>query len=386
MRSVLALSALSLTVAAQAQIGSVSYLGAAAFPTRSQTVGGTIVGGLSGIDYDAATGVYRIQSDDRGETSGPYGRSYTAKIDLASGNPLVTFTGVNTIKTPTGGAFGAAGIDPEAIRYRNGLTYVASEGDVVPTAQKPFVRAYDATGAQVRDFAVPTKFLPGTAGQGIRDNLAFESLAFSADGKSLFTGTEGALMQDGPAADATQGTVSRLLQFDLASGSTKEFAYNVDKVAFAPTGASPFAVSGLVDLLAVDDTHLLALERSFSTGVGNSIKLYELDLSGATDVSGIASLTGGGYTAASKRLVFDFNSGIGQGLRPSQLDNVEGMTWGPTLADGSRSLVFVSDDNFDATNAVGTQFFALKVAPVPEPGTIAALGLGVAAVLRKRRK
>ncbi len=375
----------ALAAASHAQIGPVSYLGAAAFPTRSQTVGGTTVGGLSGIDYDASSNAYRIVSDDRGETSGPYGRYYTASIALASGNPLTTYTGVSTIKTPTGGSFGAAGIDPEAIRYRNGQTWVASEGDVAPTAQNPFVRAYDAAGNQVRDLTVPAKFLPGTAGQGIRDNLAFESLAFSADGDSLFTATEGALMQDGPAAAFGVGTTSRLLQFDLASGSTKEFACNVNPVAVAPTGASPFAVSGLVDLLAVDATHLLALERSFSTGSGNTIKLYELDLAGATDVSGMDSLVGATYTAASKRLVFDFNAGIGQGLSPAQMDNVEGMTWGPTLADGSRSLIFVSDDNFDATNAVGTQFFALKAAPVPEPGMVAALGLGVVALLRRRR-
>ena len=386
LRSVLPLALALLAGSAAAQIGPVSYLGSASFPTRSQTVGGTIVGGLSGIDYDAASNAYRIQSDDRGETSGPYGRNYGATIALGSGNPLVTFTDVKTIKTPTGGAFGAAGIDPEAIRVRNGLTWVASEGDVTPTAQNPFVRAYDASGTQVRDLTIPNKFLPGTVGRGIRDNYAFESLAFSPDGGSLMTASEGALMQDGPAAAFGQGTTSRLLQFDLATGATREFAYNVDPVAVAPTGASPFAVSGLVELLAVDATHYLALERSFSTGSGNTIKLYELDLAGATDVSALDSLQGATYTAASKRLVFDFNAGTGAGLSPAQLDNVEGMTWGPTLADGSRSLVFVSDDNFDATNAVGTQFFALKVQAVPEPSAFAALGLGAAALLRRRRR
>ncbi|MET7682340.1 esterase-like activity of phytase family protein [Streptomyces sp. NPDC005423] len=40
-------------------------------------------------------------------------------------------------------------------------------------------------------------------------------------------------------------------------------------------------------------------------------------------------------------------------------DNTEGMTWGPTLRDGERTLVLVSDDNF-ADDAV-TQFVALGI-------------------------
>jgi len=40
------------------------------------------------------------------------------------------------------------------------------------------------------------------------------------------------------------------------------------------------------------------------------------------------------------------------------LDNVEGMTFGPNLPDGSRSLVLVSDNNFDP--AAFTQFLAFS--------------------------
>jgi len=41
------------------------------------------------------------------------------------------------------------------------------------------------------------------------------------------------------------------------------------------------------------------------------------------------------------------------------LDNVEGMTIGPTLPDGRRSLVLVSDNNFAA--AQFTQFLAFAL-------------------------
>ena len=41
------------------------------------------------------------------------------------------------------------------------------------------------------------------------------------------------------------------------------------------------------------------------------------------------------------------------------LDNVEGMTFGPSLPDGRRSLVLVSDNNFSP--AAFTQFLLFSV-------------------------
>ena len=41
------------------------------------------------------------------------------------------------------------------------------------------------------------------------------------------------------------------------------------------------------------------------------------------------------------------------------LDNIEGMAIGPTLPDGRRSLILVSDDNFAATQFTQFLLFAL---------------------------
>ena len=55
-----------------------------------------------------------------------------------------------------------------------------------------------------------------------------------------------------------------------------------------------------------------------------------------------------------KTLLLDLNTlGI-------PLDNVEGMTLGPRLPDGRRSLVLVSDNNFAASQFTQFLLFALE--------------------------
>ena len=95
------------------------------------------------------------------------------------------------------------------------------------------------------------------------------------------------------------------------------------------------------------------MERSFSVGApgtGNTIKLYDVALPGADDVNGFDSLATllAGIQPVEKTLLLDLDElGI-------PLDNVEGMTFGPDLPDGRRSLVLVSDNNFSP--AAFTQF------------------------------
>ena len=85
----------------------------------------------------------------------------------------------------------------------------------------------------------------------------------------------------------------------------------------------------------------LSLERSFGFS-GFGAKIFQVIIGNATDTSGIASLKGnlGQIEPLKKKLLLDLSElGI-------ELDNLEGMTLGPVLPDGSRSLVLVSDDNF----------------------------------------
>jgi 3-phytase len=82
-----------------------------------------------------------------------------------------------------------------------------------------------------------------------------------------------------------------------------------------------------------------------------------VDTAGATDVSGRDSLSGEDWTPVRKTLLYDF---------PNP-DNLEGMTFGPELPDGDRTLVVVSDDNFLILQS--TQIVALRLHSATRAGS-----------------
>jgi len=119
-------------------------------------------------------------------------------------------------------------------------------------------------------------------------------------------------------------------------------------------------VNGLSELLVLDDYTLLSLERSFASGVGNTINLYTIDLVGATNVLGQAVIQDKTYTPVTKTLVMTLNEGD-FGLN---IDNVEGMTFGPVI-DGVQTMIFVSDNNFNLLLQPYTQFLLFTINRIP---------------------
>jgi hypothetical protein len=378
-----ALSLTVLPVTAHAQrISSINFIGQATFPNNT-IFSGTQVGGLSGITYDAANNRYFSISDDRSQINPA--RFYTLNINLADGtldNGDVTFTNVTTL-TQGGSNFAALSLDPEAIALApdGQSVYITSEGDTNAN-QQPFINQFSLSGAQQSALAIPTKFAVAPT-TGVRQNLAFESLTISPNGQRMTTATENALKQDGPAATLSNGSNARILTYNLGAGTPDaEYLYVTDPIAQAPVPAGQFATSGLVELLDLGGNDFLAIERSFSVGAtgaggtGNIVKLYQFSLNGATDISGFSALDPlpGGIVAVQKTLLLDLSTlGI-------PLDNIEGVTFGPQLANGQRSLILVSDNNFSTAPTAFTQFLAFGVTQsvAPEPGTIALTMLGLA--------
>jgi len=359
-------------------VSSLEFLGEVTFETGF-TFEGTEVGGLSGLTYNPAQGVYYALSDDRSSINDA--RFYTLNIDLSDSSlddGDVEFLDVTALLAEDGEPFASGDIDPEGIAYSSiGTVYISSEGDTNALID-PFVQEFSInTGGKISSLPVPDKFLP-TADQssGVRNNLAFESLTITPDNRFLYTATENALFQDGPAATLDDGSLVRVIQYDLTTGEpVKEFLYETDEVAAAPVPEDAFSTNGLVELLAIDNTGtLLALERSFSVGVGNSIKLYEVRTQLTTDVSDFDGLTVPDDTPfdvepgeplfdvdaiATKELLLDFSDlGI-------TLDNSEALAFGPTLPDGRQSFFVVSDNNFSDTQFTQFLAFALDLDSTP---------------------
>jgi hypothetical protein len=335
-------------VAAAAALGhgrspDLAFRGQAIVPTGTM-FDGTTVGGLSSITYDARRDRYYAISDDQGQLQPA--RFYTLALAVRDGrlsDADVRLQDVTTLLAPNGLPYPKASLDPEGLVLTKDRKLVYTSEGLPGSGIDPFVRRAALDGSFRGEFPVPAAFLvAGTPASGVRPNLGFESAGVTHDGRYLFTASENALYQDGPAATITNGSPARILRYSLKTGRVdRQYVYVTDKVAEPPVPDTAFSVNGLVELLPLDDDTLIAMERSFSVGApgtGNTIKLYTVELRGHTAV---------------KTPLLDLD------VLGIPLDNVEGMTFGPRLRHGRRSLVLVSDNNFAANQF--TQFLLFAV-------------------------
>lgn len=357
---------------ALASVGSVRLIGEQDLP-NDLMVDDTLVGGLSGLDYDAASDSWIVLSDDRSDEAPA--RFYDATLtydDASFGN--AELTAATTLLQEDGTPFpnvdaGGNIPDPESIRVdpRSGNFYWTSEGSQ-ELGIDPGVYVTEPDGTFVASQPIDEIFNADVNGEtGIRNNGAFEGLTFSLDGSSYFVSTESPLFQDGENATGDAGSVNRITQYDRDGGVLAQYAYEADAVPNVGDGAL-FFVNGITEILAISDTTMLVLERGTVQAAdetySNNVRLYEIDLTGATDISAIDALVGADYTPVGKRLVEEFDGS------DFTVDNLETLAFGPDLANGNRSLVIGSDNNFSDTQI--TQFLAFEVLPGDASGTSAA--------------
>ncbi|WP_052055373.1 phytase [Myxosarcina sp. GI1] len=348
-------------------VTNLDFLGEVTFPTGF-SFAETEVGGISGLTYNAANDTYYALSDDRSTINDA--RFYDLAIALDDGSldeGDVEFEDVTTLLNTGDSPFSASSLDPEGIAATSkGTLYISSEGDA-DNLVDPFIGEFSLDGEIFNELPIPDKFLPTADGSsGIRNNLAFESLTITPDERYLFTATENALNQDGETVSLEAGSPVRILQYDLKTGEEiGEFLYETDPIPVPPEPADDFADNGLVELLAIDNTGtFLALERSFAAGVGNNIRLYQVNLQGATDISSVDGLLNDGETTdidavAKKKLLLDFSElGI-------TLDNSEAVSFGETLPDGRQSLIVASDNNFSEEQKTQFLAFAIDTETIP---------------------
>jgi hypothetical protein len=345
---------------AAVKITEIKFIGAAKLPTGF-SFKKTELGGLSGITYDAKNDVYYAISDDRGQKAPP--RFYTLKIDISKGklNPDgVTPVAVTTLLDENNQKYSPNTTDTEGIALTNKTTlFIASEGDGKKLIN-PFIKEFSLTSGQlISTLTIPNKFLPDPKNQqGIRNNLALESLTITPNNQLLFTATENALIQDGTVAKPGTGSPCRILQYNLTTNKPeKEFLYQTEPVTPLFNFIGRFD-SGLPDLLSLDNNgNFLSLERTF-TGLGFAISLFQVSLENADDIHKIDSLLTANIQnikPVQKKLLLDLQT------LDVALDNIEGFTLGPKLPDGETSLILVSDNNFNTLQSNQILAFKLKL-------------------------
>ena len=337
----------------------------------NQSFKGTTIGGLSGIDYDGERKVYYLISDDRSQKNAA--RYYTAKI-LFSGRKIDTiqFVAVTTLLDPSGKPYPnskkdpAHTPDPESLRYDPITRQMmwTSEGERIVNGNRnvlenPAITIINPNGRYIDTFSLPYNLHMQATEKGPRQNETLEGLTFTNHFKTMYVSMEQPLYEDGPRAEVTENKpFIRIFKYDVSTKkNTAQYAYKLDPVAHPAILASAFKINGISDILAISDTKLLVLERSFSMGrMACTIKVFISDLKNATNISKNPSLKRNtDFVPATKKLLLNMDD-LGM-----YIDNLEGMTFGPVLPNGHRSLLFVADNNFSLFEK--TQFLLFEVIP-----------------------
>ena len=316
----------------------------------------TTVGGLSGIDYDARRDQYYLICDDRSDKNPA--RYYVAKIHVSSqAIDSVAFTGVAYMRQPDGNLYPNSKQDPlrtpdpEAMRYdpkTNTLAWT-SEGERILGAtgnilEDPAVYFIDMVGKFIDSLGLPANLKMRTEAKGPRRNGTLEGICYADNYQTLYVSVEEPLFEDGPSADTQENNAyTRIYKFDVKTRQCMaQYAYKLSPVAYPAVPENAFKINGIPDILSLGKNKLLVIERSFSTGrLPCTIKLFVADLAGATNISNQSLLNPGSFVPATKSLLLNMDDlGI-------YTDNIEGVTFGPNLPNGHKTLLFIADNNFN---------------------------------------
>jgi hypothetical protein len=313
------------------------------------------LGGLSGLSFETACGLFYAVADDRGDLAPP--RVYVLALKGDEWRPRSIE--VVTLRDRSGQPFDRGVLDAEGVALApDGRLWVSTEG-ITHLNVPPRILGFRLDGTLIDELEVPAHYRQGD-GTGGRSNHGFEGLTIAPGGSTIIAAVEAPLIQDGPIADLDRGATTRLVIFDVAAGrAVAERAYRVEPVPDRPVPETAYRSTGVSEILALDEHRILVMERSFSAGVGNRVRLFLADLGTGDDVTGFESLPPDVVTVE-KLLVADLAD---LGVDP---DNLEGMTFGPPTPDGRPTLVLIADNNFQPS-VQRNQLLVLAVDGVAPP-------------------
>jgi hypothetical protein len=385
--------------AAAAALACIACLGAPA--SRAQTVGpATFVNGIAvpgdtpdrtaGSAFDRRLGFFSDLAydplrrewwalSDRGPGGGTLDYATRAQrftLDVAANGAISNFRVVETVLFANGslaldgrapaspGVLGNA-FDPE------GMVVLPNGHFLVSDEYGPSLLEFDRTGQLVRRFDVPENLVPRTAAgvdhnapaaslvSGREGNRGLEGLALDPGGRFAYAMLQNGAIQDG-FSNGNRGLYTRIVKYDVATGAAvAQYAYRLDAASQG---------RGISAIVALGNDRFLVLERNNrGVGVGATLanadkNVFAVDLSGATDVSGIAlpasgALPAGVVAAAKGAKVVDLDADTLAALGGRSPEKWEGLAIGPQLANGQFLILAGTDNDYSVTqNGTGTQF------------------------------
>lgn len=318
----------------------------------------TPVGGLSGIDFFENS--YYLVVDD---ASSP--RFLKANITIDEN--IITdihFTDVVFLNDSISNFYKENILDLEGVFVdeKNKETYFISEGSI-NNNKSPSVFKTDTLGNFKTSFEVPPMFYANSVSKP-KHNAVFEGATKSIDGRGFWVAMEGPLESDGehPTFEKTSSPI-RVTYFDYKKQkATKQFGYQLENITNPAKGT--VNVNGVTAILEYAKNQFFVIERTYQSGYGmdgNIIRIFDVTIDDATtNILDIQSLKATKFIAVKKELLLDLTT-IKDKLKFKVVDNIEGITLGPKLANGNQSLILVADNNFQQYGKQLNQFILLEI-------------------------
>lgn len=177
-------------------------------------------------------------------------------------------------------------------------------------------------------------------------NSGIEGLALNKTGSRLFFAFER------PTESCFDYQITTIGQVDLDNGKVDLFAYKLHQV-----DGDLLNTNGISEVLVINDSTLLVMERAYIPETGNIVRLYEAVLKDPVPYEAAALNCETSRGAVETELVFDFKT-----VEEFNIDNAEGMTFNKDRSE----LIIVTDNNFSGRQE--TQVVTLRVRWKSEDG------------------
>lgn len=333
------------------------------------------LGGFSAIDYSSESDEYYVLSD-RGPADGAasfacrfHRLTFRPKSDASDVSKIAwdwslnatqllrtsteqPFTGSLAALQAWNGKGDCPSLDPEGLRLVNDLVLISDE-------YGPSLRFFDRSGRLQSEVVISSKFglserKSPAMKEGTFSNRGLEGICQTPKGGTLVAVFQGPLVQDGRIVKKKcLGVHSRWLVIQRDLRTMSELNYVLEDES-----------TGVSEVLAIDETRFLVLERDSESGVDAKIKrIYLADIAEASDISQVDSITQGlptGLKPIRKELVIDLmhpSYGLNGEKTP---EKPEGLAWGPWMPDGRKLLVVCFDNDFEEARQSILAAFAIQ--------------------------